>query len=394
MKEKVFYQFLLDFSSTPERMKHAFEDKRLTKTEKLIIDGYLKIRNNQNNEVIELMKSSGPSPLKFVESQRLLLLGSASNNLSNLKDAESYLHASIEILKNLKVPYFSFFAHFTLFWIYANLNQKEQMRLVLNVMETIPLESNHQEMRLLRCQFCFHQISESYEQAHLFMEKIERRSHELSESDIISFCIDKFSYLIQTEKFHEAYQVLGEMKKYRKFNLNENYNFMKKLLDHIVKDLPIYAYEEEFEKIPLLLNQIKLIQALEEKKIDEAKYFWKLLGATSPETYGDNFHYAGTKCLFSICLTKNLEKIVDRSSLKISAGPTKFDSLVSLLVENKAPVPAALIFEILWGVPPNDKEDLKKISRLVSRAKKEKHLNIVFRKGTYELIGDRVKRSA
>ncbi len=394
MKEKAFYQFLLGFSSNPERMKHALEDKRLTKTEKLIIDGYLKIRNNQNIEVIELMKSSVPSPLKFVESQRLLLLGSASNNRSNLKEAESYLHASIEILNNLKAPYFSFFANFTLFWIYANLNQKEQMRLVLNVMEAIPLEGMHQEMRLLRCQFCYYQISENYEQAQLVMEEIEERKHELSESDIISFCVDKFSYLIQIEKFHEAYQVLSEMKKYRKFNLNENYNFMKKLLDHIVKDSPIYAYEEEFEKIPLLLNQIKLIQALEEKKIDEAKYYWKLLSASSPSTYGENFHYAGTKCLFSICLNKNIEKIVDRSSLKINSGPTKFDSLVSILIENKAPVPAPIIFEILWGVPPKDKEDLKKVSRLVSRAKKEKNLNIVFRKGTYELIVDPLKRTA
>ena len=394
MKEKIFYKFLVDFSKAPERMKQAFEDNRLTKTEKLIIDGYLKIRNNQNHEVIETMKGTGPSSLKFVESQRLLLLGSASNNLSQFEDAKNYLHASIEILKELEASYFFFFAHFTLFWIYANLNETLKMKAALDVMESVHLENEHQQMRLMRCQFCYHQVANNNDQAQIVMEKIERRAQELSESDIISFYIDKFTFFIQIENFNQAGQILGEMKKHRKFNLNENYNYMKKLLDHIVKDLPIYAYEDEFENTPVLLHQIKVIQGLEEKKLEVAKHHWDLLQATSPKVYSENFQYAGPKCLFSICLNKNLQKIIDKSSIKISSGTNKLDSLISLLQGHKAPLPAGLIYEMIWGTPPTEKEDLKKISRLISRAKKEKNLNIVFRKGSYELKADHAKKTA
>lgn len=394
MKEKIFYKFLIEFSKAPERIKLARDDNRLTLTEKLILDGYLKIRNNQNNAVLEMMKGTGPSPLTFVESQRLLLLGSASNNLSKFEEAEKYLHGSIEILKNIHAPYFCFFAQFTLFWIYANLNQVSKMEQVLKAMELIPIESDHQQMRLWRCQFCYHQMADNFDVVQIVMAKIEGSINELSESDIISYYVDKFSFCIQIDNFNEAYQVLAAMKKYRKFNLNENYNYMKKLLDHFVKDVPIYAYEDEFAKIPILLFQIKVIQALEEKKLEVANHYWAQLNSLSAGTYQDDFNYVGSKCLFSICLNKNIQKIVDPSSIKLNQDSTKFASLVKLFQENKAPLPAALIYELLWGAPPRDKEDLKKISRLVSRVKKERQMNITYRKGTYELRESVTKKSA
>ena len=160
---------------------------------------------------------------------------------------------------------------------------------------------------------------------------------------------------------------------------------MKKLLDHITNDSPIYAYDQDFENTPVLLHQIKVIQAPEGKKTEEAAYQWEQLKSIAPDTYKDNFQYNSTRCLFSLCLDKHKQNDVSSTHFNVSDSLPKLEALEAMLKQSKCPLPAGLIFEVIWGHAPEDKHDLRKVSNLISRLKIEKKLDIVFRKGTYEL---------
>jgi hypothetical protein len=57
-----------------------------------------------------------------------------------------------------------------------------------------------------------------------------------------------------------------------------------------------------------------------------------------------------------------------------------------LLLNSKGPLPTGLIFESIWGRVLESKEDLKKISRVISQVKKLYGVEINFKKGTYEMV--------
>lgn len=383
MKEKTFYRILLEFSQNPEKSKNQLADKRLSLIEKKIIDGYLQIRNNKNHEVIDSMSIDTPVESPFVESQRLLLSGCAYNNISHYAQAETYLRSSIKILKEIDAPYFHFFAYFVLFWIKANLNETKDMAIMLKEMQKIPVASEHQSMRLLRCQFCYLQMIENNDEAYKVMRQLDGITSSLSESDAIHYLSDKFIFLMQVEDFVQGHEVLNQMKNYRKYHVSENFRFNKKLLDHLTQDSAIYAYDKDFQDVPLLLYQIKFIQALEENDLESAQQYWNHLSQISAGAYLADYHYAGSKCLFSLCLEKHRHKLVHPKQIKVGTHESPISALIDILQKAQAPLPAALIYEMVFGKTAEDKADLVKLSRLVYRAKNEKGLDVVFRKGTY-----------
>lgn len=385
MKEKTFHKTLYEIFLNPKKAKKCFADKRLTKTEKNIIEAFLMIRDNQNLQAIQLLEGTVPSELMFVESQRLYVLGIAANNISQYQQAEKQIFASIEILKKLDQHYFHFVCYFALFWIYDNLNETQRMEKMLNEMQKIPVENDYQARRLLRCQFTYYQKVQDDKSALMTMKKLEAARDQFSESDCISYLIDKFVFMVQSEDLKSAYAVLEEMKNYRKYQLSENFQFMKKLLDHLTKNDPIYAYDKDFKEVPFLFHQIKVIQSLEENNFMLANQHWAALHEISPKSFKENFTYIGGKCLFSLCLEKHKQKLNSPVELPIDQNLPKLDILIKLLSSSPIPLSAGFLFESIWGRLPEDKEDLMKISRLISRAKTENNIKIEARKGTYQI---------
>ena len=394
MKEIAFHKLLLDLFLNPKKAKKYHLDKRLTNTEKNVIEGFLKIRDNQNHEAIELLQNTAASDLLFVESQRLYALGMAANNISQYQLAEKTIYASIEILKNLNQHYFHFSSYFALFWIYANLNEPQKMQSVLNKMESIPVVNDYQKRRLLRAQFTYFQKIQDNANALVYMAKLETLRDQFSESDSIYFLVDKFILLIQMEDLSQAYTVLEDMKNFRKYQLTENYKFMKKLLDHLTKNDPIYAYDKDFEQVPFLLHQIKVIQYLEENNFEMARRHWHCLKEIAPATYEKEFVYAGNKCLFSLGLAKHQDKLIAAPTIQIDPEASKHEMLISLLTNSQIPLSGGYLFESIWGRLPNDKEDLMKISRLVSRVKTQNNIDIENRKGTYQIKKSLIKKAS
>ncbi len=221
---------------------------------KIIIDHSL-IRNNQNSKVIEEIENISEGEIDFVNAHQNLLLGIACNNLSLFNKAEIYLEKSTQTLRDLELHYYAFISLFNQFMLYSNMRDYSEMSKALKRMKEIPLDSRMLEIRLMRCEFIFANEMNHNKEAEIYLNRIEQIKHEMVESDLIAHLVTEFMFYIKLERLTEARETLSAMKSFRKFHLSENYNFMKKLLDHLMDNSPIYAYDHDFKNTPFLFYQ-------------------------------------------------------------------------------------------------------------------------------------------
>jgi hypothetical protein len=393
MSQKAFNRILFELGHSPHKAKKLIADQRLSQIEKRILECHLLVRNNKNESALEILTRISPSNLEFVESQRLLLIGVALNNLSRFSEANQKLKQASHILNQLNSYSYLFTAYFNLFLVHYNLSNTDLMLEYIKLMKTIKPLNKIQTVRLYRCQFLYFTEIEEFIKAEEYLHLIKISKNEMLESDQISHLIGEFNFHLKRKKFTECYQTLAEMKKHRKFQLSENFNFIKLLLDHLQHDKPIYAYDQDFKKIPLLFHQLKVIQSLESSDLPAAHKHWNELNQMQPEIYLKNFKYQSSICLFSLCLNK-YENTFDHADPEIKKKKTKIATLIELLTSSKTILTKERIYRYLWGESPKDKSDLNKLTRMVSKIRDVHHLNIKTRKGCYYIDSKKSKLKA
>ncbi len=389
MDQKTFYQALIDLTLYPHKAKLYLNDKRLTILEKKILEGHILIRNNQNQDVIKLLGDIAPSELPFVEGHRHFILGQVHNNLSHYHQAEDYFFKALPSFISANAYYFIFSSYYELFIVNSNLGRIDKMKEYLGLMEKVPELTELHKNRILKSRFDYYSESNQFDRAEEVLNLINQKKSEFVDSDVISHLVCEFMFHIKKEDLKSCQTTLQEMKSYRKFHLTENYNFMKKLLDHLIHDAPIYAYDSDFQKIPMLFLQLKVIQSFESGDRKLAQKYWDDLAKIFPETYLHEFNYCGPKNLFSLCLKKYVSKIEPR---KIQPGEgSKLEILVKILKDSKNPLTKGLIYEMIWGESPVEKDDYNKLTRMIYKARIEYGLDIQSRKGTYFIQGSKEK---
>ena len=385
VKCKAFDQLIKKISLYPEKVKSLLDDKRLTILEKKIIEGHFLIRNNKTEEVIDLFYKLPESEIDFVKAHQHLLLGISFNNLSHFIEAKKHLATAEKIFLEIGLDYYLFSARFNLFMLHANLNQLAEMRASLICLEQTPREAKLLEIRLHRCQFMYADKSEDILGAEKLLHKIDKLKNEMAENDLIAQLVSEFTYYIKRENFEMARETLAQMKIQRKFNSSENYNFMKILLNHLTENTPVYVYDADFKNVPILHYQLKVIQSLESQDLSEAKVHWKLLQTNYPNIYGDDFVYHGLKCLFSLSLDKHITQKENPLDLNEINEGSKLKTFMALMNNATVPLLKDDLYKILWGVPAESKDDLKRLARLVTKVRNKYGLQIQSRKGTYYL---------
>lgn len=84
IKTKVFFDLIFSHSRDPKRVKRFIKvDKRLSMSEKQILNGFLLMRDNKNAEALELAEDISSQSDEFVECLRFFLLGATLNNLGH-----------------------------------------------------------------------------------------------------------------------------------------------------------------------------------------------------------------------------------------------------------------------------------------------------------------------
>lgn len=384
IKVKTFIHALNLCLTDIRKAKNFLKDKRLTHAEKTILSAYFNIRDNRNEWVIDQL-SHLKSPDPVVESQRLILLGMAYNNLGNYETALPRLVASIELLKNIELPQQTFNAYHNLFIVHLNLKNAGELNGILEKLHTYATPTEIEKISLKKCQFCFHAITGDYAAAGESLHFLQKNLKNMTDAQAIGTLLDIFDFYIKQEKLDDAKSVLDQMKKYRKFHLTENYNFMKHLLMHLQSDQPLWITDDDYSKIPILFHQIKCIQKLEQSNQSEALFHWNKLKEIAPMIYLDEFQYRGDRCLFSLCLQKNIGMRGLKVDLEVQ-GNNKTELLINFFKKNPGPQSKEIVYELLYGKKLMDKSDAFKLHQLISRMRA--HLDdteIEYKQGCYQL---------
>lgn len=117
---------------------------------------------------------------------------------------------------------------------------------------------------------------------------------------------------------------------------------MSVLLEHLTKNAPIYLYEQNFQEYPTLYYQVMVLKNLESGNHDQANASWNYLKQLSPKIYQDNFIYKGDKCLFSLCLAKNLGQ---KKVMYNITSNSKEDMLIEYLEQSDLPLSSEWLYE-------------------------------------------------
>lgn len=387
IRVKTFMRSMNLFELTNKEKQSFLKDKRLSQAEKIILECSMLVKDYEFKRIIDLLTPLSVNNV-LVDSQRHFILGLAYNNSGHCEKAIPHYQKAVEILSRHGVTRYEYNALVQLFFAHLNLQNQAAMATVLDRMQEIKGESVKDKISYLRCRFNYHLVRDEHKIAGSVFRELEELTIYMHPSQAIFHRVDKFIYHLKLDHFRACEQTLEEMKKSRSYSVSANYRFMKTLLNHIMHGTPIYLYDNDFKDVPILYYQVKVIQLLGAGELQEARSFWNKLHELNPQVYSSFLEYCGEKCLFSVCLKMHLMKEKkDGDSLNLEALGDREKIFIKMLSDSTVPVKKEDLFYALWGKPLEGKDELFKLSMLVSRLKKKTGLAIKTQKGCYLLVG-------
>lgn len=382
IKTKAFAKVISEIHLSYDKLAKILADKRLTSTERKIIQCWSFLRKGQSAKIIETLKNVDADYDNLVMAQKDLLTGIAYIWEGNLNQALILIkNASFMLSQYEDIGNVHFLALYNYFICSINLKNKKEMDLSLALLAGYPNKDEKQKLTYLNCVFNYHSFCNEHDRAEATIKLLEPHKKRMNDSIFMSYSTGKYIHYVKTEQFEKCYQVLEERKKRRSFYSRANYLFMRVLLDNYCKQTPIYAYEKDFKDSPFLFWQIMVIKCLEEKNHYAAQKYWDKLRLSMPDIYKRDFEYNSAKDIFSLCLKLHLSPV--EMEEKIVIPEKKEEALLLILNKSKTSVTMDTIYQHIWGEEILDKEDINKLKKLVSRVRKNKHVDIKYKKGCY-----------
>lgn len=383
-KPKAFLEALAVIHSDPRKGRRFLQDKRISQTEKKIITAWFLLKTCKHDEIFKLLNDVSAEGHPLVEGERKLILGITYNNCGYFHKAIDLITEACEVIDQFPLPKHHFTAISNLFVAHFNLENVSEMSNCLKSMERL-LKSEFsipKKIYLLQSQFEYYLTAGANDEASECMKEIDLHLSYMDDALIMSHFIAKFKFFIKTDQFTLAGSILEESKQYRLFRFSPNFTFMRLALKHFLKNESLYVYKKDFIGCELLYDQLMTIQGLEESDQEKALKHWNNLRATDPKTYGENFHFNGSKCLFSLCLNKHMAGVEDEVE-KIESSENNIGTLINLLTKSKTPIKKDMLFKLIWGREAQNEADDTRFKNLISYARKERGFNIAFKKGCY-----------
>ena len=382
VKVKTFLTALDCFTENLDKFNQYFDDRRLTFAEKEILRALLHLRNGEYETIFSTIKKlqiKDPT----VQAIKYIILGISYINISESKKSLEYLELSEDYFKTTSLHKQHFNSLFYQFLAYLNLNDINGMAKSLDKLENVEVPNKKFEADLHRARFNFHVHSKNYEKAQMTLLKINNLMPDMTEGQKNFFLTDKFEFFLITDQISEAQKTVNEMKKYRKFQIKGNYQFIKVIMDFCFKNKPLYLYLKDFEGQGYIYLQVKFLLALSEGNEKLANKTWEDLKKETPGCYQDHFTYVGSKCLFQMALDKikSPQQVIKKQNLKPLIGD-KEALCLSILSSGKI-INQDILFKEIWGEEAKNKEELARLRKLISRIRSKSEIDIQSHKGSY-----------
>lgn len=384
LRQKAFITSLTIVHRDPRKAKTFLGDKRLTNQERTILASFLSLRDFENKEVIEqLERFVCQDP--FVESMRLYCIGAAYNNLTQFALAESFLLKSIDLNRFDGGEVFRMGACQSLFTVYLNTHNFSGMEKVVSILKASrPSERLHINIKF--CEFSLTVQQQQLDLAKSLVPAMEDTFELFNEHQSISYLYDLFELHLFDSDFDQCAEVLERLKRVKKFKNSTHVKFMQTMISFIREGKPIYLYEKDFKDFPQQLNQLICLQALERGDETTALAAWGELHKISPLSIKVPFEIEGPPTLFSRAMEKFKLSITPQVPIpKIDENLPKEEKLFYILTHSSTPVLKETIYRELWNRDVDSKDDLKKLVKVVQRAREKYSIEIQSIKGSYTL---------
>ena len=384
LKQKAFINSLKIVHQDPRKAKTFLGDKRLTNQERTILASFLSLRDFENKEVIEqLEKFNCQDP--FVESMRLYCLGAAFNNLTEFSASETHLLKSIELNQSEGGEDFRMGACQSLFTVYLNTHHYAGMEEVIKLLKA-SRPTERLPINIKFCEFSLVVQKQQLDLAKSMISSMEDTYPLFNEHQSISYLYDLFELYLFEGDFNQCAEVLERIKRVKKFKNSTHVKFMQTMINFIQNGTPIYLYEKDFKPYPQQLNQLICLQALERGDETTALKAWAELQKISPLSIKAPFEITGPPTLFSRAMEKFKLQVTAQIAIpKIDENLPKEEKLFLILTHSTTPVLKEAIYRELWNKEIDTKDDLKKLVKVVQRAREKYSIDIQSIKGSYTL---------
>ncbi len=359
-------------------------DHRLTHNERLIIQAYLLFRDGKYESLIseiENIEIFEPEVL----AQKNLLLGLAFTNLTQYNYAQEFYTKAKEQFKSLKLSYYYTLTLINQFYMALIRFDKDQIDKIGQEILDVDIKTYERPERILRCLYHYYRINKDKKKSMRIHHLLEKRYESFSEPDKLNFLHDDFQKALLEKNYPQCHEVLNKLKTLKKYYSPENFKFMSKILASIEFKAPIYYQKEDFKRMPFLEEQIECLRSIEEGNIRKAQNHWHNLSIKMQNVFLKDFHFNGDDCLFKIALQRLLKNIPSEDKSFNLENLSVKDKIFTILSGYQTAVPQDLLFELVWGRPPKDKNDYQMISKALYKLKMEKNLTIEFHKKCYLL---------
>lgn len=304
MKENDFFLDTFNLVRTNiEKAKYRIKNKKFKPSERVLLQQFVEFKSNNTEDIIRKLSDINYDDYNIVSGCANWLKGLCYNQIGDFKESEKFLRKSLEILTEID-SHFAFYPCAHLVINLVNQNNKEEALLFLDLTNK-------------------HQPSDSFSQVLWYSAKLACLYIDNKDKNIIQMTDMLFGHFqngflpvhasvylirimteIKRENFEESLRLLEEYKKINSLKVKSNYKFLKVLLRHLLYRDEIYVYEREFNKERLLYLQLLTIKKLSLKHYSDAKDSWDSLHEIAPRMFQENFKFNGTKCVFSIALSK------------------------------------------------------------------------------------------
>jgi hypothetical protein len=372
-------------SEDAQSARKYLADKRLSITEKKVLEGYLKLRQSDFDWIKEQLLPLHSS-LPFVEGVRNLILGIAMNNSGKPHEAILWIEKSRSLLQDCASAETRFLCTYNLFVAYHNLSDLDRLEELRDeIIKFQFAEKSALKIRQLRIQFSFWVLKKNESKVFKLLEELNEIQTSMDDFQRLAWSIDKIRFYSGIKDYDQCYSELEKLKECRSFYLSADYKFIKATLGFLQKGKPLYLYIQEFSSIPILAHQVEVLLALESRDMRHAESSWEKLKQISPKVYCEDFQYRGESCLFSLALEKFLQSFQEKKIPPVKSVVTKEERLYDLLVLYPMGIGKNELYQLIWGTAPVTKSDLGKLSKLLERVKLKHGIEVQSRKGVYIL---------
>lgn len=390
MRPKTFIEALNCFSTGTKKSKSFLTDKRLLQTERNILKCYFLLRDNKLNDVDKILRGMSTESSSVVESQKSLLWGLVLMSRSNYLEAMYAFRESLMLMNGEDLAYFEMIALVNLFFSSFNLRDVKTMEEALQRLNAHNCRRPIEKLRVLQCKFNYYSFIKDFEVAKKILMEIDKMRDLLPEADNINHLTCKLDFYLRLDELELALQTVEMMKDHRKFHLSQSFRYIRILLDHYLFHGPLYFADDDFKDHFVPFHELKVIQKLEEGDSAGALVFWLELQKTNPVLYDGEFDYQDDKNLFGRCLSKYKATLKAKMDIQ-NSSENILKTLYRVFRDSTSPIRKELLFEMLWGRPPESKEDMLRLAKNVSKVRTTYHLDIKSRKGSYYLEKNFVK---